>query len=74
MHYHYSVDADLDSDMIYPKTLCGSCKRKLDKLKEKNEPSNLDACKFEAHRDLYCLICEKKCQPEKISYYSSKIF
>ena len=59
LYYHYSVDIDLDSDMIYPKTLCGSCNRKLDKLQEKNEPSNLVACKFEAHRDLYCLIYEK---------------
>ena len=43
LYRHYSGDIDLESDMIYPKTLCGSCKRKLDKPKEKNEPSNLHA-------------------------------
>ena len=60
LYCHYSVDIDLESDMIYPNVLlCGSCKRKVDKLKEKTEPSNLDACKFEAQRDLHCLICEK---------------
>ena len=74
MYYHYSVDIDLDSDMIYPKTLCGSCKRKLDKLKEKNEPSNLDACKFEAHRDLYCLICEKNVNQKRLVITHLKYF
>ena len=44
--------------MIYPKTLCGRCNRKFDKLKAKNEPSNLDPYKFEAHRVLHCPICE----------------
>ena len=60
--------------MIYPKTLCGSCKRKLDKLKEKNEPSNLDACKFEAHRDLYCLICEKNVNQKRLVITHLKYF
>ena len=67
LHRHYSVDIDLDSDMIYPKTLCGSWKRKLDKLKENMEPSNIDACKFESHRDLHCLICDKKNVSQKSS-------
>ena len=58
MYRPYSVDIELESDMIYSKTWCGSCKRKLDKRKEKNDPSNLDACKFEAHRVLHCLVCE----------------
>ena len=44
--------------MIYPKRLCGSCNRKLNKLKAKNEPSNLHPYKFGAHRVLHCPICE----------------
>ena len=71
---NYSVDIDIESDMIYQKTLCGNCKRKLDKLKEKNDPSNLDACKFEVHRDLHCLICEKNVSQKRSFTAHSKYF
>lgn len=53
--------------MIYSKALWGSCKRKLDKLKEKNEPSSLDACKFEVHRTIHYLIHESNVSHKKRS-------
>ena len=60
----YGICCELESKDIYPKYLCGSCKRKLEDLRKApryiGEPSE-----FQAHVDLHCwcLKSSKRTQP-----------
>ena len=57
----YNIDIELESSALYPKYLCGSCKRKLDRLAKKNPPPQYEPFNFTLHDGL-CKICERKSQ------------
>ena len=55
----YNIDVTNEDESIYPKKLCGSCKRKLERLMKKTVVENAIPYIFNEHQDGECNICQQ---------------
>ena len=54
----YQIDTDVESNKIFTKFLCSSCKRKLDRLVQKGPTTEAPkAYKFQLHNSEKCSLC-----------------
>ena len=62
----YEIDTEVESDEIYPKFLCSSCKRKLDRLVQKEPTTETrKAYTFQPHNSEKCSLCFVKTKTYK---------